>query len=92
MLPSEEGGAMRPSPPPQIFLLRPGVLSYDKWVEKTSPYLYGMLDYMDRVISHNTSAPTASAVVVDRAGFHDALLKYVYRHSINRFKSYQIID
>ena len=80
--------------PPRPHILQPGVLSYDAWIEKTDHFLYGMLDYLDRVIETNSHSSRCSNYVfsINKKELFTAFLKYVYRTSINRFKAYEIVE
>jgi hypothetical protein len=73
---------------------QPGVLAYDTWVAKTDHFLYGMLDFIERVMHENASKHYAKYynVEVDRKPLHHAFLKYVFRTSINRYKDYDIVE
>lgn len=72
-------------------VLQPGVLSYSKWCDKTEKYLAGMIDYLNRVLA-TTSCPPGCIATFDRESMYESFCRYVYKTSVNRYKSYHIIE
>lgn len=86
-------GECRASCTPLVPRLRqPDVLSYEAWCERVLPYLCGMQDYLERVLAASPAHPPGVTIRIDRDGLFAAFFRYVYRTSINRFRSYTIID
>lgn len=74
-----------------VHILQPGVMTYDAWVAKTEGYLVGMREYIERVLKF-TPPPTGMHIHIDKEGLYDALFRYAYQTSANRFRSYTIIE
>ena len=76
-------------------------MTYDAWMEKTGPYLDGMREYLELALNapsmHSTHSMHSSSshgtiMRVDKDRMYDALFRYVYRTSMNRFRCYEIIS
>ena len=67
-------------------------MTFQQWQDKYAVYLQEMLDYMDRVICINLLSHKHLPIIIDIEGVREAFMRYTYRHSINRFKTYTAVD
>lgn len=70
----------------------PGQLTYEAWLLRTGDYLHAMRAYMEK--ARAAAAPLAAGLDtrLDLDALYDSLFRYVYRTSINRHRSYTIVD
>lgn len=71
-------------------ITQPGVLSFEAWMDKTDEWLVDMKDHLEFVLA-STPPPPGMTVHIDRDAMYDAFFRYVYRTSVNRYRSYKII-
>lgn len=80
---------MSPSPPTPRGLLSPRVLSFEKWLEKTRPYVDEIISFFESALASHSYATLTEP---DDGYFITEVIRHIYATSANRFRSYEIID